>query len=333
MGLAYKSPLAALTIFNVIYCACWLIVDRYPKSIACFMERVGDTLSWIDPFIGDIPREDLVLRNVCSFSLGLLNLTYLHTSGTTVTIFILFLIGFGLVLNVLIGLRLIKVSGSVKLHTSGFIGQIFINGYNNIVTIYNQFKNKQLPKAGRYSWAIALIMGLNFTSPSYCMSGIETTSAEIDASLTGEGQHPREDEEASPTGESRKLFRRVSQGGQYAQRQVSAAYEVATSSESQRLGRDLLVGVASGTAVAGGGYVAGEFVPEGTSAGPEEVSRIEQLELEIAKRDKTIRDQQATISKQAETINTQAKLIPSPKQSTWFDWFNCFKKQQEKTHD
>lgn len=35
VGLAYKSPLAALSIFNVIYCACWLIIDRYPKSIKC----------------------------------------------------------------------------------------------------------------------------------------------------------------------------------------------------------------------------------------------------------------------------------------------------------
>ena len=185
MDLMYKGPMAALFIFNITYIACWLVFDAYPKGITSFMERVGEGLYWVDPLIGETPPNALALRNVCSFNLGLLNLTYIHTSGEAVNVITVILICLGLLANVLVGLRLIKKSTSVKLY-DGFMVQIIINGYNNIIIIYDQLKNKQLPKARWYAWAIALIMGLNFISPSYCMATSERP--QIDASLTGEGQ-------------------------------------------------------------------------------------------------------------------------------------------------
>lgn len=203
MGLAYKGPVAAFVAFNVIYGGCWLVIDRYPKTITNSMIHIGEKLSWVDPLIGSMPHKDLALRNVCSFSLGLLNLTYVHTSGTTANILILFLIGLGLVTNVLIGLRLIKASASVKLHSSGFIGQIIINGYHNIVTIYDQLKNKQLPKATWYAWAITLTMGVTFISPCYAMEpqhidAPEIDAPEIDTSLTGDFEKPESKVSAAP---------------------------------------------------------------------------------------------------------------------------------------
>lgn len=95
-----------------------------------------------------MPHEDVALRNVCSFNLSLLNFTYIHTSlGGAVNIITLSLIGLGLLINILIGLRLIKVSASVELSNS-FMVQIIKNGYNNITIILMQLKNKQLP----FSW-------------------------------------------------------------------------------------------------------------------------------------------------------------------------------------
>ena len=275
------------------------------------------------PNIDKIPQNDLALRNVCSFCLGLLNLTYLHTSGTTVTIFILFLIGLGLVLNVLIGLRLIKASASVKLHTSGFIGQIIINGYTNIVTIYDQLKNKRLPKAGWYAWAIALIMGLNFTSPSYCMASTDEGPV-IDGSLSGGQPAGPAEGVGSPTGESREILRRLSQGlerfTQTSQQQASAAYEVVTSSESQRFTRDVVVGAASSTVVAGAGYVAGEMMGDaGANTAIEESGQ-------VAKLQKAIEDKDATIATQQETIHKRVTKIDKLEQkASWFGWLNCFK--------
>lgn len=86
----------------------------------------------------------------------MLNLGHIHTSGKTLSVLILFLIGLGLFINVLVGLRLMEASASVKLPDSGFIGKIIINGVNNITTIYDQLKNKHLPKATMYAWAIPL---------------------------------------------------------------------------------------------------------------------------------------------------------------------------------
>ena len=54
------------------------------------------------------------------------------------------LIGLALAMNILIGLRLIKVSESLKLH-DGFTVQIIKHGYDNINTLYNQLKNKTMP--------------------------------------------------------------------------------------------------------------------------------------------------------------------------------------------
>ena len=95
--LSLVADTAAFFAFSVMYSGCWLVVDCYPKkndSQFYFMIRIGEKLSWVDPLIGSMPQKDLALRNVCSFSLGLLNLTYVHTSGTTVNILILFLIAF-----------------------------------------------------------------------------------------------------------------------------------------------------------------------------------------------------------------------------------------------
>lgn len=167
MDLTYKGPMAALFVFNIAYIACWLVFDTYPKEITRLMERVGERLPWVDPLIGEIPHNALALRNVCSFNLGLLNVAFIHTSGAVNKITVI-LIGLGLLTNILIGLGLIKKATSVKLY-DGFMVQIIINGYTNIITIYNQLKNNQLPKVGWYACIIALFMGLNFISPSYCM--------------------------------------------------------------------------------------------------------------------------------------------------------------------
>ena len=212
MGLMYKGPMAALFIFNITYIACWLVFDTYSKTITNFMERVGDTLSWVDPLISEIPHNALALRNVCSFNLGLLNLTYMHTSGGAVHIIIIILIGLGLLANILVGLRLIKKPTSIKLY-DGFMVQIIINGYNNIVNIYNQLENKQLPQARWYVWAIALIMGLNFISPSYCMASNEMF--EIGTSLTGEQLPLDQEDAASPVSEGARGSR-LARGPAYA---------------------------------------------------------------------------------------------------------------------
>lgn len=120
MGLVYKEgTMPALMLFNGINLVSWLVFDQNASSsIARFAGRIGKQLSWVDHLIGDISHTDLALRNVCSFNLGLLNLTYIHTSGVPVNKITLILISFGLLTNILIGLRLIKVSASVKLHNS-----------------------------------------------------------------------------------------------------------------------------------------------------------------------------------------------------------------------
>ena len=104
--------------------------------------------------------------------------------------------------------------------------QIIINGYNNIVTIYDQLKNKQLPQARWYAWAIALIMGLNFISPSYCMASSEMP--QIDASLTGEQQPPAGGQgNHSPVAEGARGSR-LGQGPAYAYARDVSAGVVAT---------------------------------------------------------------------------------------------------------
>jgi len=218
MHLTYKGPMAALFVFNIAYIACWLVFDTYPKEITRLMERVGERLFWVDPLLGDIPHMDLALRNICSFNLGLLNLTYIHTSGGAFNIITLIVIGLGLLINTLIGLRLIKKSISVKLY-DGFMVQIIINGYTNITKVYTQLKNNQLPKAGWYAWTIALFMGLNFISPSYCMPS--SVAPEIDDSLTGEQQPRVEQGSNTPIGEGARGSR-LQNAATYDARDVSA---------------------------------------------------------------------------------------------------------------
>ena len=235
MHLTYIGPMAALFVFNISYIACWLVFDTFPKEITSLMERVGERLSWVDLLIGEIPLNALALRNVCSFNLGLIKFyVYSHLGGAVNKLTVI-LIGLGLLTNILIGLRLIKKSISVKLY-DGFMVQIIINGYNNIVTIYDQLKNKQLPKAGWYAWIIALFMGLNFISPSYCMPS--SVAPEIDASLTGEQQ--------SSVGQGSNAP--VAEGARGSRYQNAAAYV-----------RDVSAGVIA-TGVAGGLHQAGTSI-------------------------------------------------------------------------
>ena len=189
MHFTYKGPMAALFVVNIAYITCWLVFDLYPKEITSLMERVGERLTWVDPLLSQIPHDALALRNICSFNQGLLNCTFIHTSGGAVNEITVILIGLGLLANLFIGLRLIKKTNgtSVKLY-DGFMVQIIINGYDNILTIYDQLKNKQLPKARWYTWIIAVCMGLNFISPSYCMAS--SVAPEVDTSFTGEQQSP-----------------------------------------------------------------------------------------------------------------------------------------------
>jgi hypothetical protein len=80
MGLGYKAgAMPALMLFNGVYMFCWLMFDPNTKIITSFAEGLGDKLSWIDPLIGNMPHKDVALRNVCSFNLSLLNVTYIHT--------------------------------------------------------------------------------------------------------------------------------------------------------------------------------------------------------------------------------------------------------------
>ena len=320
MGLTYTKGLSALYIYNAIYMGCSSIfLYSYAKYIINVMEGVAEKLYWVDPLIGNICHNDLALRNVCSLSLGVLNLTYIHISGGAVNIITLTLIGLGLLTNVLVGLRLIKVSGSVKLY-NGFMVQIILNGYNNILTIYSQFKNKELPKAGWYAWAIALVMGLNFISPSYCMS---LEGPIIDASLAGEQSIEREDGEASPTGESREILRRASQGieqiGQYTQRQASAAYEVATSSEAQTFGQNVSASLAATGLVAAAGY---------TFGGAEDSAGVPNTQnptyAELVEQNKQLTE---TNTKLADTVKAQTEIIQAlQKKPSWSGWFkSCWK--------
>lgn len=317
MNYVYRQ-MPALYIFNAAYIGCWLIFDRYPKTITSFMERIGEKLSWVDALLGEIPHNDLALRNVCSFNLGLLNFTYIHTSGTTLNKAALILICLGLICNILIGLRLIKASASVKLY-HGFTVQIIQHGYNNIFIIYNQLINKQLPKASWYAWAIALTMGLTFISPCYAM---ESTGGEviIDASLTGEQQRsaPTHTAVDSAVGEGATLQRSAA----HAQRQAHAAYEAASNTEAGKFTRDVFVAGAATSVVAGADHAYRAMTdtsPEIGGAAPNTdpaQAQIAVLEAKISEKDTTI----ATLSK---TIEVQAKTIAELQQKS--TWFACFK--------
>lgn len=100
------------------------------------------------------------------------------------------------------------------------------------------------------------------------------------------------------------------------QQQASKAYEVTTSAESLRFGRDVLTGVTSGGVVAGAGYVAGDMMDleAGTNAASDK-ARIEELENQIREKDKTIAAQVETNKVLVEKI---AKLEQKPSWSAWF---------------
>jgi hypothetical protein len=203
--MGYKEgAMPALMLFNGVFICCWLVFYPNAKLITNFAEKVGEQLFWVDPLIGNMSHSDLALRNVCSFNLSLLNLTYIHTWGAVNKI-TLILLGLGLFTNILIGLRLIKASASVKLHYS-FMVQIIKHGYNNIATILTQLQSKQLPKATWYAWAITLTMGVTFISPCYAMT---STGDEIviDASLQGGAQLENQEGVSSPIGESSRWRR------------------------------------------------------------------------------------------------------------------------------
>lgn len=302
MGLAYKGPMAALLIFNATYIACWIILDRYPITITNFMERIGEKLSWVDHLIGSIAHNDLALRNVCSLSFNLLNLTYIHTIGEAPTKIVVILISVGLLSNLLIGLRLLKASASVKLH-NGFMVQIIEHGYNNIRTIYNQLKTKQLPKACWHAWVITLTMGVTFISPCYAMTSvIHGGEFAIDASLAGE------------QGEDIGAAAAVAEGTGGSR----------SAEASRRFGRDVGVSIVAGTAVAGAQQLYTTISGE-TEAGPStspEQPRIDVLEAAIARKDETIVSQAETIAQQIKTIEHLQKRL------SWFEWFKgCCKKQ------
>ena len=204
--------LPALLLYLGGYSFCWLVFYSYEKQIVAFIENAAEKLSWVDPLIGSIPHTDLALRNTCSFSLGLLNLIYVYTlgGGGAVNIVTLILVGLSLFTNVLIGLRLIKTSASVKLETS-FMLQIIKHGYSNITTIYGQLKKKQLPKATWYGWVIALTMGVTLISPAY--AGQISTDGASTMGVSGSGAQP------SNTGEGEAVLEgaagsRVRQGAQ-----------------------------------------------------------------------------------------------------------------------
>lgn len=98
------------------------------------------------------------------------------------SIITLALIGLGLLLNILIGLRLIKASVTLE---NSFMVQMIKHGYSNIAQIYGQLKDNQLPKATWCAWAITLTMGVTFISPCYAMTSTGGGIV-IDASLQGE---------------------------------------------------------------------------------------------------------------------------------------------------
>ncbi len=199
LGLSYKTAPPALLVFYGGYSFCWLIFSYFKKVLISFAKRIGENLRWIDPLMGNMQHHNLALRNVCSLNLSLLNLTYVHTTGGAANIMVI-LIGLALAMNILIGLRLIKVSESVKLH-DGFMVQIIKHGYDNITTLYNQLKNKTVPKATWYAWVITLITGLTFSSPSYCMAPDTSGGPMIDASLDGQGKPELEEGVSSPISE------------------------------------------------------------------------------------------------------------------------------------
>lgn len=342
MGLGYKGLISALFMFNGIYISCWLIFDPYAKTITRFMEYIGDHLSWIDPLIGGMSRKEVALRNLCSFNLGLLNLTYIHASGGA-NFVILISVGLGLLINVLIGLRLIKVSASITLK-HGFMVQVIKHGYSNIAQIYEQFKKGQLPKATWYAWAMVLTIGLVFTSPSYAMPPYvneERVSMSSPFLIDEESQNQEVFETADsgePLGES-NWGRSARYAKEFLEHNVNETLKKVKSAPA-----DFLYGAAKTGAVATVGAVGkgaydywhssgGEMPPETrgeieqNDSNQPSTSGYAQLLKANADKDKTISDQASTIKNQSSTIERQRATIEAlQKKASWSAWFeSCWK--------
>ena len=338
MGLGYKGLISALFMYNIIYISCWLLFDPYAKTITRFMEHIGDHLSWIDPLIGPTPKE-VALRNLCSFNVSLLNLTYIHTSGGFVNILILSLILLSLITNVLIGLRLIKTSASVKLETS-FMLLIIKQGYSNIITIYEQLKNKHLPKATWYAWAMVLTIGLVFTSPSYAMSP-NVNEGQVDMPSPFETDESQNQEiktadSGQPIGES--YWRRYTKyAKEFFDHNVDETIKRVRSAPAELLYTAGKTGAAAGVGIIGksgydffyssDGAVEEHGVDQRTNSNRPTYA---QLLEDNQKKDETIQTQASIINKQNNSLIEKDRELAEYKNKAWFSWFkSCWKRSSD----
>ena len=347
MGLGYKGTMSALFILNGLYCGGYLIFDPYAKTISRFMVSIGDKLSWIDPLIGPAPKE-VALRNLCSFFLGLLNLAYLHVSGGAVSIFICSLIALGLIVNLLIGLRLLRESESVKLHESGFIGQILINAYSNITTIYAQIKSNNLPRARWSAWVMILGYGLVFTSPSYAMSPIEEIIPEIEPSPFEIGEPQNHEifqtaDSGEPVGESyiRQLSRRASSWlGESFQHNKEEFLKRAHSMPADISYEAVKAGLAATLGAAG--YQAYEYTSVlGEGSEIQQQSNQPDTSTQKPSYDELVEANRTLVPTNEKLVNTNAELVKEnldksnrilalQQKSSWFSWLkSCWKRSSD----
>lgn len=332
MGLGYKGLISALFTYNTIYISCWLLFDPYAKAITRFMEHIGDHLSWIDPLIGAMP-EEVALRNLCSFNLGLLNLTYIHVSSGGTNIVILISVGLGLLTNVLIGLRLIKESASITLK-HGFMVQIIKHGYSNIAKVFNQLKNKQLPKATRYAWAMVLTIGLVFTSPSYAMP-LNVNEGQVSMPSPFEIDESQNQEKTADSGQpiGESTWRQSA-------RYVKEIFDHNLDETIKRVKSapaDLIYAAGKTGAVAGAGvigkvgydylYSSEGAVEEHETAQTDSCPTYAQLLEANQKKDETIQTQASIIDKQNNSLIEKDKIIAQLQNKSWFTWLKgCWKR-------
>ena len=114
-GATYNGPV--LVLFSFTYYAGWVILYTWEQRIIKLIEQVSQNLTWIDKFIKEYRSYDeFVLKNTCSLLFGIINFSYIVKSDCLNPIMAcLILIGGGLALNCLIGLRFIKYAKSVKM--------------------------------------------------------------------------------------------------------------------------------------------------------------------------------------------------------------------------
>lgn len=330
----YKGTVPALLLLNTIYLLGWLMFDFKKQIITNFAEKIGEQLSWVDSLVGNMLHKDVALRNICSFNLGLLNLTYLHTSGGAVSIITLALIGLGLLLNILIGLRLIKASASVTLENS-FMVDIIKYGYNNVSTIYNQLKSKQLPKATRCAWVITLTMGVTFISPCYAMTSTAGQMV-IDAGLQGEividaslqGELPQEAEEgiAYPVSEGASKSRGLQEARYAVEHNQQEFLRKVKSAPAGLAYSGLLAGLSAAGAYvaeqAGLFETAGEAVTADTAMTSREAAMTSR-EAAITAREATLAQREADVAEREAAVNIREQAA---NKASWFGWLKgCWK--------